>query len=136
MRPDGGREIMNAFAMVTDDEAESLEVRIAHIERALDGGWRIERRVSLAVIVTILFAVVGLATSEVQRSARTDARIETLERQIVEEHERDRSMERTRDEADTALERRSVEAVNQLRSQMDRIDAKLDRLILPRGRQP
>src|SRR5574340_888358 len=100
MRPDGGREIMNAFAMVTDDEAESLEVRIAHIERALDGGWRIERRVSLAVIVTILFAVVGLATSEVQRSARTDARLETLERQIVEEHERDKAMERTRDEAE------------------------------------
>src|SRR5574340_616197 len=45
MHPDRGKEIVNAFARVTDEEAESLEVRIAHIERALDGGWRIERRV-------------------------------------------------------------------------------------------
>src|SRR5574340_759913 len=133
MRPDGGREIVNAFARVTDEEAASLESRIGHIERALDGGWRIERRVSLAVIVTILFAVVGLATSEVQRSARTDARIETLERQIVEEHDRDKAADRTREDADIAIERRAIEAVAQLRGQMDRIDTKLDRLIEARG---
>src|SRR5574340_998664 len=37
-RAAGGRaNVVNAFARVTDEEAESLEVRIAHIERALDG---------------------------------------------------------------------------------------------------
>src|SRR5574340_1779981 len=113
MHPDRGKEIVNAFARVTDEEAESLEVRIAHIERALDGGWRIERRVSLAVIVTILISVVGLATSEVQRSARTDARLEVLERQMLEEHERDKAAERTREDADNAIERRSIDAVVQ-----------------------
>src|SRR5574340_539860 len=135
MHPDRGKEIVNAFARVTDEEAASLESRIGHIERALDGGWRIERRVSLAVIVTILFAVVGLATSEVQRSARTDARLETLERQIVEEHDRDKAADRTREDADNAIERRSVDALTQLRGQLDRLDAKLDRL-LSHGRTP
>lgn len=87
--------------------------------------WHLDRRVPIAIILT-LAAQVAIG---VWWASKLDSRVERLEQAQVLQRERDQRQDRQMADADAQQERRLLDAVAQLRAHLDRIDAKLDRLI-------
>lgn len=77
-------------------------------------GWHLRREIQLGHIITTL----SIAASAVWYVAKVDQRISLLEAQFSVQHDRDERQDQA-----------TAEAMGLLRAQLDRIDAKLDRLI-------
>jgi len=91
-----------------------------------EDGWHTDRRIQIGHIVSTIGLMLTMAVTLVQVTTyigKVDARVQVLEAQVSTQHERDERQDKTTNEA-LAL----------LRAQLERIDAKLDR-ILEKGKK-
>ena len=83
--------------------------------------WHQDRKIQLGHIISTLGLTVTLVVTIVQVTTyigRVDARVQVLESSMVQQHDRDERQDKA-----------TAEALAALRQQLERIDAKLDRLI-------
>lgn len=83
-------------------------------EEGVFAGWHLRREIQLGHIMTTL----TIAASVFWYVAKMEQRISLLEAQFTTQHDRDERQDRN-----------TAEAMALLRAQLDRMDAKLDRLI-------
>ena len=83
-----------------------------------DDAWHLDKKVPISLIVAVLVqAAMGiLAIADIKKD------VELLKVESIRQHERDERQDKS-----------TAEAMLQLRTQLDRIDAKLDRLVEKRG---
>jgi len=80
--------------------------------------WHLDKKVPIGLI----FALLAQAAMVIWYAGKLEQRIALIERSVVTQERRDDSQDLV-----------NATAVNQIRQQLDRIDAKLDRLIEARG---
>ena len=76
--------------------------------------WHLKKEIQLGHLIT----TATVAISAILYIAKVEQRVAVIESQIVMQHERDK-----------ALEERTTESMRITRTQLERIDAKLDRLV-------
>jgi hypothetical protein len=91
-----------------------------------DEAWHQDRRIQIGHIVSTLGLMLTMVATIVQLTAfigRIDARVQVLEREATLQHDRDERQDKV-----------AADALATLRAQLERIDAKLDRLVEHRGK--
>lgn len=91
--------------------------------------WHLDRRVPIALILGLAMQLAG----GVWIASKFDSRLQRLEDDRALQHERDEKQDREVREANARMERQAADSVLQLRTQIERMDGKLDRLIESRG---
>ena len=79
-----------------------------------DGRWHLKREIQIGHIITTL----TVAVSVIVYVGKIEQRLAVVESQIATQRERDERQDRV-----------LTEAIGQMRQQLDRVDAKLDRLV-------